>query len=381
MSFEPFAMERWQSTWENRVRYNLSESGVHALSVGELAALCGISLDEIAATRLGYPQSNGTEPLRTAIAAMYRGATPAQVIVTNGSAEANFCVCWRFIEPGDRVAIVMPTYMQTWGLARTFGASVAPIWLREDAGWQPDPADVDAAIAPGTKLAIVTNPNNPTGAILPVDVMEHIARRADQVGAWLLADEVYQGAERTGRETPSFWGSAQRVVITNGLSKAYGLPGLRIGWCVAPPETAAELWPRKDYTTISPGAISDALATLALDSAVRPRILARTRAILGTNGGVLERWLASQEGEFVFRPSEAGAICYARYRSAVNSSALAERLRRDHDVLVVPGDQFGMDRFVRFGFGPPREELEVALERVGDAWRALRGEAGRAAAR
>ena len=372
MSFEPFAMERWQSTWENRVRYNLSESGVHPLSVADLVALTGSSLEEIAASRLGYPQSNGTEPLRAAIAALYTGATPDHVLVTNGSAEANFCVCWRFVEPGDRVAIVLPTYMQTWGLARTFGATIAPIWLREDAGWQPDPRDVDAAIIAGTKLVVVTNPNNPTGAALTADAMDRIARRADDAGAWLLADEVYQGAERVGGPTPSFWGRSARVVVTNGLSKAYGLPGLRIGWCVAPPPVVSELWARKDYTTIGPSVVSDLLATRALSAAVRPRILERTRSILRANWPVLERWFASQGGEFTHGASEAGAICYARYRSAVNSSALAERLRRDHSVLVVPGDQFGMDHYIRFGFGPPTPDLEAALERVGAAIHALR---------
>jgi aspartate/methionine/tyrosine aminotransferase len=364
-------MERWQSTWENRVRYNISESGVHPLSIAELVALAGTSLEAIGAARLGYPQSNGTEPLRAAIAALYPGATPDNVLVTNGSAEANFCVCWRFLEPGDRVAIVLPTYMQTWGLARSFGAAIAPIWLHEDAGWQPDPAEVDAAIAPGTKLVIVTNPNNPTGAVLSAEATDRIARRADAVGAWLLADEVYQGAERSGAPTASFWGRAPRVVVTNGLSKAYGLPGLRIGWCVAPPALVAELWARKDYTTIGPSVASDLLATCALSADVRPRILERTRSILRANWPVLERWFATQGGEFTYGASEAGAICYARYRSAVNSSALAERLRRDHSVLVVPGDQFGMDRYIRFGFGLPAPDLQAALERVGAAMQTL----------
>jgi len=371
MSFEPFAMERWQSTWENRVQFNISESGVHPLTVAELLALAGASLEEVGAARLGYPQSNGTEPLRSAIAALYPGATTGHVLVTNGSAEANFCVCWRFLERGDRVAIVLPTYMQTWGLARTFGAVISPIWLHEETGWQPDLREVDAAIGPGTKLVIVTNPNNPTGAVLSAEAMERLARRADAVGAWLLADEVYQGAERSGATTPSFWGRGERVIVTNGLSKAYGLPGLRIGWCVAPPALVSELWARKDYTTIGPSVASDVLATHALSAAVRPRILERTRAILRTNWPVMERWFASLGGEFTFRPGEAGAICYARYRSAVNSSALAERLRRDHSVLIVPGDQFGMDHYLRFGFGPPVPDLEAALARVAAAMRTL----------
>ena len=371
MPFEPFAMERWQSTWENRVRYNLSESGVHPLSVAELLDLAGATSGEMAAVTLGYPQSNGTESLRAAIAALYHDATTDHVLVTNGSAEANFCACWQLIQPGDRVAIVLPTYMQTWGLARTFGARIAPIWLREDLGWQPDPPEIDIAITAGTKLVVVTNPNNPTGAILAEEAVERITRRAAEAGTWVLSDEVYQGAERAGGPTPSLWGRGEKVLVTNGLSKAYGLPGLRIGWCVAPPALVAELWARKDYTTIGPGVISDWLATRALEPGVRARILARTRSILQANWPSLERWLTGQGEQFTYRAPDAGAICYARYRSGINSSALAERLRRGHDVLVVPGDQFGMDHFIRFGFGPLPDDLEAALARVATALRSL----------
>jgi hypothetical protein len=372
MSFEPFAMERWQSTWENRVRFNLSESGVHPLTAAGLLALAGADAGAALDVPLGYSQSNGTEGLRSAIAALYRGATVGHVTVTNGSAESNYAVCWHLLEPGDRVALMLPNYMQTWGLARAFGAEIRPFHLREDLGWQPARAEVDAAIGPGTKLVVVTNPNNPTGAVLGDPAMRQIVQRAEAVGAWILADEVYQGAERVGPPTPTFWGMSERVIVVNGLSKAYALPGLRIGWNVAPPALAAALWSRKDYTTIGPGALSDALATIALRPEVRERILERTRGIIRANWAVLADWYGTMGGEFTSRAPDAGAISYARYRSDVNSSELAERLRRDHDVLVVPGDQFEMDRFIRFGFGPPRADLEAALGRVADAFHAHR---------
>lgn len=371
MSFQPFAMERWQGTWENRVRYNLSESGVHPLTTGELLALAGGSADDVLAARLGYPQSNGTERLRAAIAAYYPGATLDHVLVTSGSSESNFLNCWHLLGPGDRVALVLPNYMQTWGLVRNFGAQIRPIRLQEERGWQPDPEDVDAAIAPGTRLVVVTNPNNPTGAVLAPAAVERIVERADAVGAWILADEVYQGAERSGVTTPSFWGRSERVIVINGLSKAYGLPGLRIGWCVAPPERIGALWARKDYTTIGPTATSDILAALALKPEVQRRILDRTRSIIRTNWSVLEPWFGAMDGEFVYRAPDAGAICYARYRAEVNSSQLAETLRAEYQVLIVPGEHFGMERFVRFGFGPEREVLESALERVAAAFRKL----------
>ena len=371
MSFEPFAMERWQSTWENRVQFNLSESGVHPLTADELMAMGGKGAAPLQ-LRLGYPQSNGTDGLRTAIAALYPGATGEQVLVTSGSAEANYINCWKLVAPGDRVAIVQPTYMQTWGLSKTFGASVKPIMLREELGWQPDPADIDAAIGNGTKLVIVTNPNNPSGAVLTRDAMDRIAARANAAGSWLLADEVYQGAERLGGSpTPSFWGKAEKVILVNGLSKAYGLPGLRIGWTVAPAAHIAELWSRKDYTTIGPTVMSDALATLALQPLVRPKILERTRGIIKSNWQYIERWLKEQDGEFTWRAPDAGAIVWARYRGRVNSSELAETLRVKHDVLIVPGDQFGMDGYIRLGFGSPVEELKEPLERIANAFRAV----------
>jgi aspartate/methionine/tyrosine aminotransferase len=369
LSFQPFVMERWQSTWENRVRYNLSESGVHPMSARELLALAGSGDAPALDAALGYPQSNGTEPLRERIAALYPGATLEHVLVTSGSAESNYVNCWTLIRPGDHVAIVTPNYMQTWGLARNFGARITEIPLRDSAGWQPDPADIDRAITPGTRLVVVTNPSNPTGAVLAPELMDRIADRADKAGAWLLADEVYQGAEREGRLTPSLWGKGARVIVTNGLSKAYGLPGLRIGWCVAPPGHIAELWARKDYTTIGPTVMSDALATLALREDVRLRIFARTRGIIRHNWAIVARWLERLGGELAFRAPDAGAIVYARYRAAVNSSEFAEALRREHDVLIVPGDQFAMDHYVRLGFGPEPALLEAALDRVAQAYR------------
>jgi aspartate/methionine/tyrosine aminotransferase len=369
MSFQPFEMERWQSTWENRVRYNISESGVHPLSAAELIGLAGGDAAPLD-LRLGYGQSNGTDPLRAAIAALYPGATSEEVLVTSGSAEANYINCWRLIAPGDRVAIVAPTYMQTWGLSRNYGAAVHPIMLRESLGWQPDLADIDAVITPGTKLVVVTNPNNPTGAVLSAEAMDRIAARAAAAGAWLLADEVYRGAERQGGAiTPSFWGRTDKVIVVNGLSKAYGLPGLRIGWCVAPAAHVADLWARKDYTTIGPTIMSDALARLALRSDVRPKILERTRDIIHDNWRSVERWLAAQDGEFTWRAPDAGAIVWAKYRSSVPSAQLAETLRVKHDVLIVPGDQFGMEGYIRLGFGSPVHEVMEALELVGRAFK------------
>jgi aspartate/methionine/tyrosine aminotransferase len=368
---DPFVMERMQSTWENQVEINLSESGVHPLTLGELvddpadrAALLGIAL--------GYPQTNGTIPLRSAIAAMYPGATPDHVHVTNGGSEANFCSTWSLLEPGDEVVMMAPNYMQTWGLARAFAGTLHEWPLAEkDGRWRPDVGQLSALLTPRTKLVIICNPNNPTGACFDAPTLDAVCRAAERHGTWVLSDEIYRGAELEGGETPSIWGRYDRAIVTSGLSKAYGLPGLRIGWVVGPPAFVATTWAFHDYTSIAPGAVNDRVASLALAPARRAGILERTRRILRANYPVLAAWLRDRADLFSFNPPEAGAIVYARYHRAINSTALTDRLRREAGVLMVPGDQFGMDGFLRIGFGGPAKELFEGLGRLERLLRSL----------
>jgi aspartate/methionine/tyrosine aminotransferase len=359
--FIPFELERWQSTWENRVRFNLSESGVHPMSIQELLGLAGASAVPLLEVRLGYSQSNGTDLLRQRIAALYPGASPDQVLVTTGSAEANFVACWRLLEPGDKVAIMLPNYLQTWGQAQNLGAQVRGFHLHASHGWEPFAEEIRGAIAPGTKLVVVTNPHNPTGHILSDQARRLILDRTREVGAWLLADEVYTGAERDGKTTPSFWGSYDKLICVHGLSKAYGLPGLRIGWLVSSPEFVAESWARHDYTTIGPSGASDHLAALALAPGVREKILERTRRILNANFPVLEEWLKRFGDTFSWHPPQAGAICYVKYRQSVSALELVEKIRAERSVLLVPGDHFGMPQHLRFGFGNELSDLQAAL--------------------
>jgi aspartate/methionine/tyrosine aminotransferase len=158
------------------------------------------------------------------------------------------------------------------------------------------------------------------------------------------------------------------VLATNSLSKAYAIPGLRIGWVVGPEKVVADLWGRTDYTTITPATLSDHLAVLALEPSTRKKILERTRGIIHKNLGALRGWLDERAELFRYTPPDAGAICTIRYDAPIGSSALAEKLRVEHDVLVVPGDHFGMDHFIRIGFGPPPSELAEALGRVAQAF-------------
>jgi len=363
MRFETFEMERLQSVWENRVKFNLSESGVHPMSTRELISDPDF-LDQLLDTPLGYSQSNGTEELRKSIAALYPGADQANVEVTNGGSEANFISICGVLEPGDEVIVQLPNYGQIWGLTRSLGMAVKSFRLLEDRNWAPDLDELASVASPNTRMIVVCNPNNPTGAILTPAEMSSIIHLASRSGAWILADEIYQGSERDGKATPSFWGKYDRVIVTSGLSKAYGLPGLRIGWVVAPEAIISSLWSFHDYTTIAPGTLSDMLARVALSGPGRARCLKRTRSICRNNLPLFRSWMESQGSVLSMVEPKAGAIAYVRYDLPINSTALIERLLREKSVLVVPGDHFGMDSFLRIGYGAPAGHLERALEQV-----------------
>ena len=373
MKLEQFAMERMQSTYENLVEFNLSESGVRPLTPRELIE-DPEGLDGLLDQPLVYSQSNGTIALREAIAALYPGTGVDHIEVTNGGSEANFIATLRLVDAGDEVVMLVPNYMQTWGLSRAFGGVIREWKLVEDhaAGrWRADLEALEQLVTARTKVIIICNPNNPTGARLTASDLDGIARIAATHGTWVLSDEIYRGAELDAVETASMWGRYDRVIVTSGLSKAYGLPGLRIGWLVAPTALTASLWSYHDYTTIAPGALSDRLAKIALEPVRRSRLIERTRGILRTNLPVLEDWLRTDFPGFRWIRPEAGAIVYVRYDHAVNSTVLVTRLREEKSVLIVPGDHFGMDGYLRLGFGEPQAYMREGLSRLRDLLQSL----------
>ena len=359
-------MERTQSLWEHRVELNISESGVEPLTLGEL--LEGAAIDD---ARLGYPQTNGTEALRNAISDLYPGSDADNVVVTNGTAEANFISVLSVLDSGDEAVVMKPNYMQVMGLARSLGVRVEPLPLHEELGWALDPDELGRKVSDRTKLIALCNPNNPTGAVMSEEVMREVAKIAGRVGAWVLADEVYLGAELDGQASATYWGWYDKLMVTAGLSKAYALPGLRIGWVVSDPAKAAELWSYKDYTTIAPSALSDRLATVALEPARRAKILARTQKVLNEQLPVLSAFVERHGNHLSWVRPKAGAIAFIRYAWDINSTELMERLRDEKGVLVVPGDHFEMDRYLRLGYGYHRDALEKALARCSELFDTL----------
>lgn len=359
---DTFLLERNQSLYENSVEINLTESGVEPLTLSEL--LTPAELDELHRVRLGYNYTEGTPEARAAIATWYPGASAENVLITAGTAEANFLSAWALLEPGDVLAFMLPNFMQIHGLGGSLGAQVRTFPLKLHDGWRLD-RKAFAEAGKGAKLIALCNPNNPTGAVLPESDLDVVIAAARETNAWLLCDEIYRGSELDGRsETPTIWGRYEKTIITSSTSKSLAHAGLRVGWIVAPKTFIAEAMRRQDYTTIGTGPINQFIAAKLMAPAKRNAILERSRAILGHNLGIIDDWISRWNGRLGYVRPAAGGMVFVRYDFKIGSSELSRLLREKEGTFVVAGDWFGMDGHLRIGTGGHAHELEEGLRRI-----------------
>ena len=360
--FTSFAQEEWQSLWETTVTYNLADSAVRCLTVGEL--LVSEDFEALRSLELYYPQINGSLLLRERIAALYEGATPEQVLVTVGAAVANQIVCQTLLRPGDHVVVIEPGYRQVRGLAENLGCNVDVVELDEACGWRLDIDRLKGTLRPDTRLLYVVNPNNPTGTILTAEEMSAIVHLVELSATWLLADEVYQGSERVGAETGSFFGRCERVVTVNSLSKTYGLCGLRIGWLVAKREVVEDIWRRHEYAVISAAGPSVLMAERALEFERRQKLIERQRQFVRSGSERLEAWVAEHSHLVSVAPLTATALALVRYHADLPSYEVANAIREHESVLVLPGEVMGASRHLRITHGLEPHYLAPALARI-----------------
>jgi aspartate/methionine/tyrosine aminotransferase len=363
-NFAPFELERFMSVWEFNVDYNLSESGVHPLTIHELVEDREF-LEKILNQELIYPQTNGIKDLRQAISDFYPGSTPEHVVVTTGAAQANFTSILTTLDPGDEIVIMIPNYMQIWGIAKNMGMQVKTFSLKEELGWKIDIDEFRGLVTNRTKLIAICNPNNPTGHIMTAGERKAVIESASRVGCWILTDEVYAGAEHlTDIVTPTLFNQYDRVIAVGSLSKAYGLPGLRIGWVVTTPQMAEQIWSRQDYITISTSILSNMLATYALSSNIRPKLLERTRKYIRHGYAHFEKWCLEHSNLFSFIQPQAVAIAFVRYHKKINSTELVKLLIQQKSTYVVPGDHFGIDHHLRISYGLNERYVDEGLSRI-----------------
>ncbi|WP_103070448.1 aminotransferase class I/II-fold pyridoxal phosphate-dependent enzyme [Aquimarina sediminis] len=365
MNIPIFELERVQSLFENTVDYNLTESGFHPYTLNEL--LDKDQIDELTNTVLGYGQTNGSIALRKRISALYKDTNQENVLVTNGSSEANFIACHTLLEKGDEVVMMVPNYMQIWGIAKEMGCTPKAFHLREENKWKPDLEELKSLVTPNTKMIALCNPNNPTGYTLTSLEMQEIVDIAKSVNAWIYCDEVYRGAELNGKIIDSFVGMYHKVMVNGGLSKAYALPGLRLGWLIGPKGVIEDTWAYHDYTSITAGIMSHYIGEIALRPEKRKEILTRNRTMLNENLIVVKQWLDQYKGVFEYVPPKSGGMLFIKYNLDINSTELAEWLRTEKSVFILAGDCYGMDYHFRIGIGERKEYILAGLDRIKQA--------------
>ena len=369
MKIETFALERWMTEWETKTTFDIAESGIFPMTIRELLAFEPPEereriLERLLDLRLGYSEAPGTIELRRAIAATYRGAGPEQILVTTGAIEANFLLFNVLLEPGDHVVAVYPAYQQLYSVPRAIGCDVSLWKLRPETGFRYDLDELERLVTPRTRLIVINTPHNPTGAMLSERDLARIDALAESVGARVLSDEAYRWLEIPGGEplAPPMRDLGSSGVSVGTLSKPFGLPGLRIGWIAGTAELAAECWAMRDYVSLSPGRLNDALAVLALKH--RDRIVLRTQRIVRQNLETAMAWFAAHADAVSWTPPRGGLLALMRYELDIPSLELSNRLAEKFGVMLAPGSAFGIEHHLRLGIGQEPKTFSEGLRRT-----------------
>ncbi|MDE0743300.1 MAG: aminotransferase class I/II-fold pyridoxal phosphate-dependent enzyme [Woeseiaceae bacterium] len=372
--FHQFKIESYLTEHEKNVAYNYSESGVHPLKLGDFLELAGKDLNELANIEMDYPNVRGKIELREKIAALYPNAKISNILTTIGASEANYLTAETLLKPGDEMVALQPAYLQLPGNALNNGITLKTVELIENQNWALNTEQLMATVNASTKIISVINPHNPTGHILEQAEMDAIIKAASSVGAWIVADEVYAGTERGDtKPTRSFWGQYDRVIAINSMSKAYGMPGLRIGWIVAPEELIPEFQLRHEYTTISSTMLGNELANIALDPEVRPKLTQRARELINFGFDTLTDMLSVHGDTYKVVPPQASAMCVVRYDLPIDSLAFVDRLVHEKSTLVVPGSCFGLDQHFRCSSALPETYLREGLHNINELVSDIKG--------
>jgi aspartate/methionine/tyrosine aminotransferase len=365
MYIREFAVERWMDRYENACRYNLAETCVESLTVAELLRMAGREgtlEDALSGLKLTYGAIPGSDALRRLIAGLYERQAAVNIMVTHGAIGANALVYQALVESGDPVVSVLPTYQQHQSIPESLGAEVKTLRLEARNGFLPDLDDLRKLVGGRAKLIAFSNPNNPTGSLMNRAMLEGIVEIAREAGAWILADEVYRGIDQEGGGfTASVADLYERGISTGSMSKVWSLAGLRLGWIAAPDALLQGVTTHRDYNTISVGMLDDWFATMALEA--RDRILGRSRAIVRTNLGVLDRWVAAEHAISYVKPS-GGTTALLKYTGDEPSEELCVRLVEQAGVMFTPGSALSVEGYVRVGYANNRKVLEEGLGKV-----------------
>lgn len=364
MQVAPFEIERFYERWEFRAELMLSSSDCESRPLAELLALEPDATERLLALRLGYTEVPGSPELRQAVAGLYERVQPEHVLALAAAEEGIFIAYHALLEPGDHIVVEAPSYGSAIALARSTGADVTLWRRRHEDGWGYDLDELQALLRPDTRMLYLNSPHNPTGSTISAPELERLVGMLRERGTILLGDEVYRGLEHDpAAQPPAACDAYERAISLNTVSKAYGLPGLRIGWLACrEPALLDPIRELKLYTSICCSAPGELLVALALRHS--ERIVGESRALVLSNLPLLDDFLARHAELLEWVRPTGGPIGFPRVRDGRDVTEWCELTAERAGVLLLPGSVYEQPDHVRMGFG--RVSLPQALARLED---------------
>ncbi len=360
-----FRLESYFGIWEFKARHHLTASDAQTLTLDALLEMADAEdLKRWNALTLGYIPSEGTAELRRAVADTYETVSAEEVLCFAGAEEGLYCAMHALLGPEDHAVVLVPNYQSMESVPSSI-CQVSGIALHAQNGWHLDLDELHAALRPNTRVVAVNFPNNPTGRIVGAATFDRVVEICRERGIYLFSDEVYRGIERDDRKRlPQASDLYERALSLNVVSKAYGLPGLRVGWIACRDRDArTRMVQLKHYLSICNSAPSEILACIALKG--RNRILARNRDLASSNLAKLDAFFARHEDRFDWYSPDGGCIAYPRYLGSDGVEHFCAQLVERGGVLLLPASLYRSnllpsppDRF-RIGYG--RYGMDEAL--------------------
>lgn len=358
MLIDNFKVEDWFNKYEKDAVYDLADTCVESLSINELLRISQADLS-VFDRKLNYGDIHGSERLKQGISSLYEDQEPQNITVTHGAIGANQLVMLTLVEPQDKVVSIIPTYQQHYSIPKSLGADVKTLVLKEENRWLPDLDELEKLVAEDTKLICMNNPNNPTGAIIPEEMINKIVNIARKSNAYILCDEVYRGLNHTeehfGKSIADIY---ERGISTGSMSKVFSLAGLRLGWICANTDIIKQVNKQREYNTISVGILDDYFASIALEN--KDIIISRNIEKLLIGKRVLTDWLEKEPLIDCVIP-HSGTTAFVRYNLPVKSEELCTKLQHATGVMILPGSTMEYEGYLRIGYGNNFEKLEKGV--------------------
>ncbi len=352
MHFPHYKLLRYFEQYEFASPYSLSTSDCEPLSIGELLGYEKSAEKQFKELKLGYVPPKGGEALRKTISKEYTQINPDQVLVTTGSEEAIFLFLMTALKKGDHIIVQTPCFQPYYEIPRSLGCDVTFWESKEDKDWETDPAELKQLINKNTRLLIMSSPAHPTGYLLPSKKLFDIVEIARENGLLVFCDETYSGLEHEPQERlPKFCDIYEKGISMGSMSKAYGLPGLRLGWLATKEKILLhEILALKDYTTVAGSSTSEFLAELALRHG--EKILKHNLALVRSNAELLHDFVKKYHDLFDCKMPQAGCVALLHLKKRADAVNFCADLMEKTKALLVPSAcyEYGK-RHVRIGFG------------------------------